>query len=131
MRRNIIQRVLGLTDVEVRTAGGGDGAPTGGKKKGYDSHRGVLRGVADGPRIRDTIRERVRRYRSAGLGDPEDEAGTVHGEVVESGKDVTSADSTAVDSAAVAAARDLVREMRLLRKDLGGDRSRPSASRRL
>lgn len=120
VKRNIIQRLLGLADVEVRTAGGGDGDSGPGKTKGYESHRGVLRGVADGPRIRDTIQERVRRYRSAGLGDPDDDAQTA-GESVGHSDHGSPRDPAAADSRAVSAARDLLQEVRLLRRDLGGD----------
>lgn len=63
-----IQRLFGIADVEVDTAGGGGKSdPTkGGLGAG---HRGVIEGVADAARIRDLILARLRRSRSAGLGD--------------------------------------------------------------
>ena len=68
VRQGPLQRLLGLADIEVRTAGGGGSGSEEGKAD--DLHRGYLRGVEDAEGIRDVIRERVRRYRDSGLGDP-------------------------------------------------------------
>jgi len=66
-----LQRLLGLADVHVQSAGGGAGKH--GKKGepgvGESPHEARFRGVANAAEIRDLVRERVRRYRDAGLGD--------------------------------------------------------------
>jgi hypothetical protein len=49
----------------VQTAGGGRGEGAGGEAGG---HRGLIEGVADAPRIRDLILDRVRQTGPAGLG---------------------------------------------------------------
>jgi membrane protein YdbS with pleckstrin-like domain len=64
-----IQRVFGISNVIVETAGGG-----GSRKKGegggtVPSHTGLIEGVDDAARIRDLILARVRQSRTAGLGD--------------------------------------------------------------
>jgi membrane protein YdbS with pleckstrin-like domain len=68
-----LQRLLGLYDLRVRTAGGG-GAEA---EELHDSsssvaHMGWLRGVDNAPAIRDLIVERMKRLRDAGLGDTDD-----------------------------------------------------------
>lgn len=64
-----LQRLLGIADVEVLSAGGGGGEAG---HVGRRSHAGYFEGVEDADGIRDLILERLRRYRDAGLGDPED-----------------------------------------------------------
>lgn len=71
-----IQRLLGISDLQVRTAGGG-GADSGnsggpGHRGGDSMHLGYFKGVDNPEAIRDLIVERLRRYRDAGLGDPDD-----------------------------------------------------------
>lgn len=62
-----LQRIFGIADVLVETAGGGAAkAEQGG---GGLVHRGLIEGVAEAPRIRDQILARLRHSRSAGLGD--------------------------------------------------------------
>ena len=61
-----IQRVYGISDVVVQTAGGGGSDHHG---AGTTTHVGRIEGIADAARIRDLIMNRVRRSRSAGLGD--------------------------------------------------------------
>jgi uncharacterized membrane protein YdbT with pleckstrin-like domain len=68
-----LQRMLGIADVQVRTAGGGSGAAKeeeGGG--GKDMHIGYFRGVANAAAIRDAVLERLRRHTDSGLGDPDD-----------------------------------------------------------
>lgn len=60
-----LQGLFKLADVEVRTAGGGGGDRT------HDSHVAYFEGVDNAEAIRDLVVERLRRYRDAGLGDPE------------------------------------------------------------
>ena len=71
-----LQRLLGIADVEVRTAGGGSGSGGGhngkGGQIGEPMHVGYFRGVDNAQEVRDVIVERARKHRDAGLGDPED-----------------------------------------------------------
>lgn len=73
IKQNPIQRWLGISDVEVRTAGGGVKKEEEHKE---DLHIGYLRGVDNAEEIRDVIRARLRLQRDAGLGDPDDVATT-------------------------------------------------------
>ncbi|HEU0119054.1 MAG TPA: PH domain-containing protein [Bryobacteraceae bacterium] len=65
-----LQSLLGLADLEVRSAGGG-GAP-GPYGASVHSHGARFAGVDNAGQIRDLIVERLRRYRDAGLGDGHD-----------------------------------------------------------
>jgi hypothetical protein len=70
-----LQRLLGLADVLVRTAGGGAGGEhSEGHQKGPHQlmHLGFFHGVDNAPEIRDLIQERMRLLRGGGLGDPDD-----------------------------------------------------------
>jgi hypothetical protein len=71
-----LQRLLGLADVELRTAGGSETTPDAhsGKGSGPNLHLARFRGVDNAPEIRDLVRERMERARGAGLGDPDDDA---------------------------------------------------------
>ena len=73
IRQGPLQRFLGLADVCVRSAGGGD-PEKGVKGHGEEAslHLGVFQGVENAVEIRDLILERLRKFREAGLGDPED-----------------------------------------------------------
>ena len=94
-----LQRLLGLADVTVTSAGGG-----GGSEQLGTSHMAKLAGVDCAEEIRDLMVERLRVYRDAGLGDPEDgrRGGGVPGAAVEGG-------------AVLAAAGRVVAEARALR----------------
>jgi uncharacterized membrane protein YdbT with pleckstrin-like domain len=72
IRRNPLQRLLGIADVRVRTAGGGGGSGDGNSHVGESMHEASFRGVDDPEKIRTAILERVRRQRDSGLGDPDD-----------------------------------------------------------
>ena len=58
-----LQKLLGLADVEVHSAGGGSG------KGSSDSHVARFEGVDNAPEIRDFILVRLRQYRDLGLGE--------------------------------------------------------------
>jgi uncharacterized membrane protein YdbT with pleckstrin-like domain len=81
IKQGPLQRILGIADVEVKTAGGG-GTATESRKKGAlaePMHVGYFRGVANAAEIRDLVAEGVRRQRDAGLGDPDEpQHPTVH-----------------------------------------------------
>lgn len=68
-----LQRLLGISDLQVRTAGGGDGESDQKHGTGTSMHVGFFRGVDNAEAIRDLILERLRRYRDSGLGDPDDQ----------------------------------------------------------
>lgn len=99
-----LERLLGIADVRVQSAGGGDS-----HAKGADDslHTGVFHGVENANAIRDLILERLRRYREAGLGDP-DEVRSPSAEPPPPPANTT----------ALAAARALLAEARALRQQL-------------
>ena len=74
VRQGPLQRFLGISDVEVKTAGGGGGASEAeAKAAGGDAmHVAYFRGVSNAEEIRDLVREGVRRQKDAGLGDPDE-----------------------------------------------------------
>jgi membrane protein YdbS with pleckstrin-like domain len=70
-----LQRLLGIYDLKVRTAGGG-GAESDQSSAGAKSavtHIGHFHGVANAPAIRDLIVKRMKQACDAGLGDTDDE----------------------------------------------------------
>jgi uncharacterized membrane protein YdbT with pleckstrin-like domain len=67
-----LQRLLGLADVKVQTAGGGSGGHSKEQSTLEPPHEARFRGVENASEIRDLMRERVRQYRDAGLGDTDD-----------------------------------------------------------
>ncbi len=72
--RGPVQRLLGIADVKVQTAGGGAGAAAGDKgHQGVISmHEGVFRGVDQPEEIRDLLHDYLKRFRDAGLGDTDE-----------------------------------------------------------
>lgn len=102
-----LQRLLGLFDVKVQSAGGGSSG-TAHEPRGEDNmHLGLFHSVTNGAEIRDLILERLRRFRESGLGDPE-EKNTL----------VASAIPAAGSTELLAAARELAAEARALRMSL-------------
>jgi len=69
-----LERLFGISDVRVDTAGGGGDAASHGKGGGLGQnlHVGVFRGVDEPEMIRDLMLERLRRVRGTGLGDPDE-----------------------------------------------------------
>lgn len=70
-----VERLLGISNLEIETAGGGARASKregGGKSPFRRGHEGVLRGIANARAVRDQVLSLLKRYRDAGLGDPED-----------------------------------------------------------
>lgn len=61
-----IDRLLGISNVQIDTAGGGGGAD---KQQPFVSHRGVLAGIQNAEEVRDRILQLLQAYRDAGLGD--------------------------------------------------------------
>lgn len=73
IRQGPLQRLLGIADVEVKTAGGSEPQSGQGKQQVAEPlHVGYFRGVDNAEVIRDLIRDAARRYADAGLGDPDD-----------------------------------------------------------
>lgn len=96
MHQGPLQRLLGIADVRVQSAGGSDASPHG---KGQDSmHRAVFHGVANATEIRDLILARLQRFRESGLGDPDDQHAPCD------------------SNATLLAAQDLLHEVRALRQ---------------
>lgn len=75
-----LQRLFGISNVLVQTAGGGSGGHPHGAHGGgsMGAHQGLIEGIADALRIRNAILQRLKRSRSAGLGDEADTPG-LHG----------------------------------------------------
>jgi hypothetical protein len=95
-----LQRLLGLADVELRTAGGSD---TSLSEAGHGSapsrnlHLARFRGVDNATTIRDLVLERMKRARDAGLGDPDDkEAESIGPTALESAAREVMAESAAL-----------------------------------
>ena len=65
-----VQRWFGIANVLVETAGGGGDAQQA-NQGGFslNAHQGLIEGIADAPRIRDMLLDRLRKSRTAGLGD--------------------------------------------------------------
>lgn len=73
IRQDPLQRLLGIADLEVWTAGGGEAkADADTHSHGGGLHVGYLRGVDNAEELRTLILEHLRRSRDAGLGDPDD-----------------------------------------------------------
>ena len=106
-----VQRLFGISDLQVRTAGGG--ADVGGESKkelaeALNMHIGYFRGVDNAEEIRDVILSRMRSLRDSGLGDPDEPAAVAaypHPGATDSG-------------GMLAAARELLAETRRLRSSI-------------
>lgn len=64
-----IERLFGISNVLVETAGGGAPAGAENQPAALTAHRGLIQGIADAQRIRDQILARLRHTRTSGLGD--------------------------------------------------------------
>jgi hypothetical protein len=107
-----LQRLLGLSDVKVQSAGGGSEKQE--EADNDDMHHGLFHSVTNAPDIRDLILGRLRRFRESGLGDPDENEG---GRRVPSppGHGAESAPYPAASPGLLAAARELAAETRALR----------------
>lgn len=111
-----IQRLLGIADVRVQSAGGGS-VPEHGKGAGESLHTGVFHGVDNAQEIRDLVLERLRQFRHAGLGDPDDQ----HPAQIEPPMLAASPENAcAVTADSLSAARELLGEARALRAAVEG-----------
>lgn len=107
-----VQRLLGLADVRVQSAGSGE-SKSDHKKHEESLHIGIFRGVANADEIRDLILERLRLFRESGLGDSDELRHAQH---------IATAPVAplrpVVDAAALDAAREVLTEARALRTAL-------------
>jgi hypothetical protein len=111
VRQGPLQRLLGIADLEVRTAGGGDGGGKGHEHRERRSlHLAYFRGVDNAEEIKGLILDRLRRLRGSGLGDPEE-------------SEAEAPSTPAPGGPALAAAHDLLAEARALRRALAGPES--------
>ena len=105
VKQGPLQRLLKMADVHVQSAGGGAERPG---HAGDSLHTGIFHSVENANDIRDLILERLRRFRQAGLGDPDD-----HGH---SHEPLPVSSPTTGD--ALAAAHEVLAETRALRAAL-------------
>jgi membrane protein YdbS with pleckstrin-like domain len=68
-----IQRLLGIADLKVQSAGGGGGSKQEQQAAalGLSMHTGYFRGVDNAVYIRELMRQRLKASRGSGLGDPD------------------------------------------------------------
>ena len=67
-----IQRMLGIADLRVDTAGGGGGTAAHGKQQMYSLHTTWFRGVNNANEIREVMQQRLKQLKDSGLGDHEE-----------------------------------------------------------
>jgi uncharacterized membrane protein YdbT with pleckstrin-like domain len=65
-----LQRILGISDLRVDTAGGGGGSPS--EKGSQNLHTAWFRGIENATDVRGIIQDRLRHLRDSGLGDHEE-----------------------------------------------------------
>jgi uncharacterized membrane protein YdbT with pleckstrin-like domain len=108
IRQGPIERLFGIANLRVRTAGGGGRInPHEPQSEEKSGHIGYFRGVDNAPAIRDLILDRLKRLRDAGLGDPDQPQTEIAG-------------AEAAPSPGIAdAARELLSEARALRQAVG------------
>lgn len=109
LKQGPIQRLFGISDLQVRTAGGGgaeDGDPgKGGLGDADNMHLGYFRGVDNAEEIRNLILVQMKGMRDSGLGDPDEPVAAPP----------PSSDSDEL----LAAAREFAAEARALRAAMG------------
>jgi uncharacterized membrane protein YdbT with pleckstrin-like domain len=107
IRQGPIERLFGIANLRVRTAGGGGRInPHEPQSEEKSGHIGYFRGVDNAPEIRDLILERLKRLRDAGLGDPDQAQGEIE------------APSDTSPPPMLEAARELLEEARALRRSV-------------
>ena len=72
IRQGPIQQLFGISDVLVDTAGGAGGGKDDDGHRMERGHRGTIQGIENPSEIRDLVMDLLRKYRDAGLGDPDD-----------------------------------------------------------
>lgn len=117
IRQGPVQRLFGIADLKVQTAGGG-GQESGQKHEalGDNLHVGYFRGVDNADEIRDAVLAHLRRLRAGGT--PDGGLGDAGGPPAAA--TATAAAEIAVAGDVLAAAREVLRETRALRGSIGG-----------
>ena len=72
IRKGPIQQLFGIADVLVDTAGGAGGGKDEAGHAMQRGHRGTIQGIENPTEIRDLVMGLLKKYRDAGLGDPDD-----------------------------------------------------------
>jgi membrane protein YdbS with pleckstrin-like domain len=72
VKQGPLQRLLGLADVHVQSAGGAGDHDPHNAHAGESLHTGIFHSVDNATEVRDLILDRLRQFRQAGLGDPDD-----------------------------------------------------------
>ncbi len=104
-----VQRLLGISDLQVTTAGGGASAGAHpGREKHQSMHEGYFHGIANASEVRELILQRLRQYRDTGLGDPD--------EVHPAEPAASQLTESAANTDLLVAARELLTETRSLRE---------------
>jgi uncharacterized membrane protein YdbT with pleckstrin-like domain len=67
-----LQRVLGIADLRVDTAGGGGSSAAHGKQQLHSLHTTWFRGVNNANEIRELMQQRLKQLKDSGLGDHDD-----------------------------------------------------------
>ena len=123
IRQGPVQRLFGIADLKVQTAGGG-GQESGQKHEalGDNLHVGYFRGVDNAEEIRDGILGHLRRLRAGGTGAPDH--GTSDSGLGDPEESFPVEPAPAAEPAAtgevLAAAREVLRETRALRGAIAG-----------
>ena len=101
-----IQRLLGIADLRVDTAGGASPARREQKGKPQSLHTAFFRGVDNANAIRELIQHRLRELKDSGLGDHEEAALAMHppGATVVSGQMLAALREVAAEASALRAA---------------------------
>ena len=98
-----VQRLLGIADVRVESAGGGGVSQDPHASLEGSMHTGFFHGVDNAGEIRDLILKRLRSFRETGLGDPDEQP------------HASSLSPEAAPAAVLGAAREVLAESRALR----------------
>jgi membrane protein YdbS with pleckstrin-like domain len=72
IRKGPIQQLFGIADVLVDTAGGASGGKDPEGNAMQKGHRGTIQGIENPTEVRDLVLGLLKKYRDAGLGDPDD-----------------------------------------------------------
>lgn len=115
VRQGPVQKLFGIADLEVQTAGGGGTVNSAEEAKAGSMHVGVLRGLHDVAEVRDLIRESLGKRRDAGLGDPDEAPDAERSPAAAEGGELL-----------VASAREVLQEVRALRRQLVAENSMPA-----
>jgi uncharacterized membrane protein YdbT with pleckstrin-like domain len=67
-----LQRILGITDLRVDTAGGGGATASRGQQVSQNLHTAWFRGIENAGEVRALIQDRLRHLKDSGLGDHEE-----------------------------------------------------------